>query len=366
MKLDNQCFKIDDARIAAVRRGVMTVEALALLLRPFDWLFQFKDTIYLFTQDQYYASQQLLSDYSMSHTTFNQILNQLPLNIDQKDNKYLQRIKKDSIQCSKCKYNGYKTRVRQIINKYPQLLQRYKLSVDKEEAIASYPAHKSNIVSKAQYILPQFFYIKQYKRQPCLDCVQKHISMAYIKGCEAQKGYPHHLAMAVANLQQAYQECPEDIQFLREHIMFCIAKTIKDKKAFIPIQNIITLIQLARSTTKIAEANIKNDTDSQYQLLLSQKNIEQLQKLDVITKAKLSVQIEKLIAIINSDKDNLSVLFQGQASVIEDMLLPVSKDISNILRNRRLIFKLVPHLIKDTEYNYTDILNALRKKNQNA
>jgi hypothetical protein len=38
----------------------MSLQALVLSIRPKDWLFLHKDTIYTLTEDEYYASQQLV------------------------------------------------------------------------------------------------------------------------------------------------------------------------------------------------------------------------------------------------------------------------------------------------------------------
>ncbi len=47
-------------------------------------------------------------------------------------------------------------------------------------------------------------------RETCLFCVSKHISQAIVLVCEAGKGYPYHLWIAVGHLAEAEDECMND------------------------------------------------------------------------------------------------------------------------------------------------------------
>ena len=367
MKLDVECFKLQDPRIRAVQKGRMSLQALTLSIRPKDWLFQYKDTIYTLTQDQYYASQQLREQYYLSKDKFQEVMDKLPLAVSQKDNKQLYSIKQKRIGCSNCKYNSYKTRVKQILSNYPSVLEQLHLLNRRYLEARTYPRYTSTIVSKITSLLPTFFAVQEYTRTPCLDCVTKHIGMAYIKGCEAQKGYPQHLVLAIANLQEAYQECPSDMQFLKQNLMFCIGKSIRQKKAFVPLNNLLNLISLARNTTKIEQANISNVQDTAYQLVFSQQHKQFLLELDIISKMQLLREVQKVVDIIYADTiEQRSIKFQGQSGVLQDMFLPYSKDISNILRNRRLIFKYTPELMQNTQYDFKDLKQWLSKVNKSS
>lgn len=359
MLLDSECFKLQDSRIKAVQSGRMSVQALALSIQPRDWLFQYKNSIYTLTEDQYYAMQQLQQSVHLSKEVFQRLLQDLPLNVSQQDNKKLLQIKQKKVNCSTCKYNSYKTKVKNIISSYPFIVESYGIK-QKVNAIRPYPFQTAEVKSKISLIAPKFFTATQYDRTPCLDCVTKHIGMAYIKGCQSQKGYPQHLILSIANLQEAYEECPKDAQFLRQNLMFCISKSIRQHKAFVPFSNLINLVQIARHTTVNAEANIANQQDTQYALILNQTDKQTLRQLDLISKMRCIQEVQKAIDIVYSDVSQLSIKFQGQMGVLQDTILPYSKNISNILRNRRLIFKYAPQMMRNTQYDCKDILTALK------
>lgn len=46
--------------------------------------------------------------------------------------------------------------------------------------------------------------------------------------------------------------------------------------------------------------------------------------------------------------------------VIADMLLPFSPQVSNMLRNRRLMFKACPDLVRNTCYDCKDLVAAMK------
>lgn len=45
---------------------------------------------------------------------------------------------------------------------------------------------------------------------------------------------------------------------------------------------------------------------------------------------------------------------------LADMILPFSVKVSNLLRNRRLMFKACPELVRQTEYDCKDLQEALK------
>lgn len=363
MKLDAECFKLQDPRIQAVEKGRLSVQALIKSIQFGDWLIQYKNTVYALTQDEYYAAQQLKPQFILTKELFQTFLESFEqYSLSQQDIITLRKIKQQKKGCSTCKYNSFKTRVRNILRKYPDIQKNlFKGTfLQPQIKLRQYPNTKAVLQSKISKIIPSFFSVQQYKMEPCLDCVEKHLCMAYRKGCQAEKGYPEHLVFAVADLQNAYQECPSDMAFLKEHLMFCIGKTIKDGKAFIPIQNLLYLINLARRTTASIEANVKNQQNSQYALDFDQNTIKILQELDILSKMTLIKEVKILIDIIYKDNKLLEQEFQGQMGILEDAILQYSIAAGNVLRNRRLLFKYAPQMIRNTQYDCKDLLKFLQ------
>ena len=359
MLLDNQVFKLKDPRISVVMRGSMTVQTLANLILPGDCIILYKDTIYALTQDQYYAAQQLIPERVLSQPQFQTLLKEDLSFLSSDDLKTVQKIKKYKSNCSRCQYNTFKNQLLTILKRYPDKAKEYKLIQNIPE-IKPYPETTGTIISKVSKLFPRFFSEMKYERKPCLDCVQKHVGQAYQKGCQVSQGYPEHFNLAVANLQQAYEQSPEDCQSLRELLMFCIGKSIKEHKPFIPLGSLQYLIQLSRAQTQQITANDTNKADDDFALELNQDVCNQLKEIPISVKPELLKQLARIIDIEYSEEDKqTSIEYQGCLANLANDLLPFSKTASNILRNRRIMFKVSPQLTRDTQYDCKDFIKAI-------
>lgn len=368
MNIDSQVLKLKDSRIEAVLHGRLALQNLVFTIHPGDWLILYKNTIYTLTEDQYYASQGIVSKQILSKQQFEKILQQPFEDFSDIDKVELKYIKDHKNNCSFCKYNRFKAKLLQILKKYPDKLKKYKLLAQIPQ-VKQYPAVKDTIVSKVSKIFPIFFQRAQYTRKPCLDCVQKHlaqattlIGQAYIKGCQTLQGYPEHLDLAIANLQQAYEECPKDCQQLRETLMFCIGKSKKQNKLFVPIDALLYLIQIARNSTSIDEALDNNQINESFALQLNTQCKAELAKIPIPTKAILIKKLNQIIALQYSEPDKYtSFKYQGLMANLADQLVNFSVEAANILRNRRLLFKASVQLTRDSEYDCKDFIAALKE-----
>ena len=358
IKIDPEVFKLKEARIAAVAGGRLSHERLVYTIRPGDWIVLYGDTVYALTDYEYYAAQAMAASRILRKDEFEAILSE-DLNVSDKDKEQIAYIREHKKNCSTCRYNTFKATLLKVLRKYPELVSKYKLE-DQIPEFPDYPETKSPVKPKVSKIFPKFFQVEPYERKPCLDCVEKHISMAYIKGCESLQGYPEHLPLAVANLEEAYEECPKDCPELRDLILFCIGKTKKDGKAFIPVDNLLYVIEMARQETQQEEALDENEADQNFALELSQDMQKELFNLPVIVKAEVIKQLDKLLKLLYNDSSkNLSSLYQGYMGNIADSLVAYCPDVSNVMRNRRLIFKAAPELVMNTEYDCKDVKRAM-------
>ena len=69
---------------------------------------------------------------------------------------------------------------------------------------------------------------------------------------------------------------------------------------------------------------------------------QELSDIPVLKKLDIMNELKSLIALEYSNKDHLSVKYQGYMGSLADMILPFSVKVSNLLRNRRLMFKACP------------------------
>ena len=366
-KIDNQVFKLKDARVTALSRGRLSTQQLANMIRPGDCII-FKDgTIYALTEAEYYAAQRTRVPTTLTKEQFQDILNWPEKDFSQQDYRKIQDIKKRKAKCSTCQYNTYKSRVLNIVGHHPQLLQRI-IKQDIDPVVPAYPQTTAPVRSKVSKVFPHFFGKTEYGRKPCLDCVQKHVSVArswellnqaYVKGCQTLQGYPEHFALALANMEEAFEECPKDCEELRDIIMFCIGKSKKENQLFLPIENILYIIQLARAETSTEEALDQNQPDEAFALQLSAQMKQDLYALPITMKARLLGILEKLLEVEYVGGTQQRVLYQGHLATLADMLVNVCPAVSNVLRNRRLMFKAAPQLVQNTEYDCKDVKEAL-------
>lgn len=359
IQVDNEVFKVKDSRVTALSAARLPVQQFLHTIRPGDWFIFFDGTIYALTETEYYAAQRKEQIQVLTKDQFEHVFT-LPANLfKEADTKQLQFIESRKGKCSKCQYNAYKNRVLNIIRKYPDVLSKLGITQAIKD-VPAYPQTKGELQTKVSRVFPRFFGDYNYERKSCLDCVQKHVSMAYIKACETKQGYPEHFPMAMANLQEAFEECPKDCEPLRDFIMFCIGKSRKQNEAFIPLGNLLYLIDIARNETATLEALDENEADEAFSLQLSEDMKERLAAIPITVKAKILGEVEKLLRVeYDAKAEHQSNIFMGLLGSIADIILPFSQGTSNVLRNRRLMFKAAPQLVCNTEYDNRDLKEAL-------
>lgn len=104
----------------------------------------------------------------------------------------------------------------------------------------------------------------------------------------------------------------------------------------------------------------KNKADQSFDLQLDQQMKQELAEIPVLKKLDIMNELKALIALEYSNKDHISVKYQGYMGSLADMILPFSVKVSNLLRNRRLMFKACPQLVRQTEYDCKDLQEALK------
>ena len=357
--VDNQVFKFQDSRVAALASGRLSVQQFVHTIFPGDWFIMLGNTVYALTEDEYYAAQRVITEAVLTKEQFQEVLKNAEQLFQGKDLEEVITVRGRKAHCSKCQYNSYKQQVSRIVKRYPALSEKYQLSPTKEQ-VAVYPKTTGEFEIKVSKLFPKFFNEEPYERNSCLDCVEKHVSMAYVKACESEQGYSEHLVLAIANLEEAFEESPKDCEHLRELLMFCIAKSKSELKCFVPIGTLLYLIEVARRETQDSAALDQNQPAQDFALELSEQMKEDLKNLPVLVKAPILKDLEKLLSVEYSEKyEHREQLYQGLLGNIADNLVAYCPAVSNVLRNRRLMFKAAPTLVCNTEYDCKDLKEAL-------
>lgn len=365
LEIDQSVFNLRDHRVQLLQNGKLTATAFAFTIRPYDWLTIINNTIYALSQTQYYALIPMQPAVQLSKDLFQEYLNK-ELDISQEDKQLIADIRQKKKNCSTCRYKAYKKKLTAILYKY----QKYKkqLGITVQAHLASfdtYPQVITQIPDTVSTLHPHLFQSISYQRTPCFDCVQKHVGMAYVKGTEVATGYPQHFMLCLANLQQAYQECPPECIELKHTLLFCIAKSKKDNKPFIPVKVLAGLIDVFRSNSHSDIALLQNKPAEDVALELTQKNIADLNSIPITTKIEIAKVLQGLFKItaqqnIDQNREQKDI-WAGKMVQLADQLLPFSEQVANIIRNRRLLFKAAPSLCIGTPYSCQDIYDAFRK-----
>lgn len=366
LKIDNTVFALKDQRVQALLKGKMTTQFFLYTLKSDDYLVFLDGTIYALSQIQYYAMAPIIPAKQLTKQQFQSILAMDLSDLSQLDKKAVQSIKQAKDSCSSCRYKAFKNKLGILLSKYPKYKVLLGQSIDAHILErAQYPQTKYQIPSKISKMHPHLFQPITYDRAPCFDCVQKHVGMAYVKGTQVATGYPEHFMLCLANLQEAYQECPHECQELKQTLMFCIAKSKLDKKPFVPVKILAGLIDIFRRNSTSQVALLQNKPTEDVSLQLSQENKEQLYGIPVTTKIEIAKVLQGLFKITaqqNIDQNRQQKdIWAGKMVQLADQLLPFSDQVANIVRNRRLLFKAAPSLSIGTPYSCQDIYEALKK-----
>ena len=359
ISVDPQVYKLKDSRVTKLKQNRITIDQFLLCIRFFDWFMVLNNTIYAMSQSQYYSyyAPKLQQPRLISLSQLNDALDQ---QITAQDKHQLANIKNKLIGCSTCTFKKYADKATAIVKKYPELVSKYRLQIYKP-ILFKYPEVTQPIIQKISKIYPINYSLIKYTRKPCFDCVGKHLGSAYIKAIQVIQGYTQHNVLSLADLQQAYQECPAQCTQLRNLIRLCISKSIRDGIIFIPLQLLARQLQKAKQTVVSDSIAFEQNKPAQQliiQLDAADKDI--LRNIQFSVKQHLAYEIDQLITTIQSSSQNIKLLWSGYMARIAQLLMPYSTRLSQIVRNRRLLFKQMPQATIGTQFNCSDILNQIR------
>lgn len=382
IKLSNELFKFKTDKINRLRSGKLSVEAFVLTLSPNDPYMLIKDTVYALTEAEFTNIHGIDGHYIISDNTLDFICNKADLTkLTKKDQDFISFVKKDTQNCPTCRKRRYKDAIINIIKKYNIELPE-KLSMDdfKESAeIPQYPETTGKIEPMVSNLMRDLYSRPKMPRRPCIDCVEKHISQAWILGNEAIMGYPEHIALVLGHLAEAWEETPIEMEELRRTIEFCMAKTNATRKPFVALDSLLRLINRERAAMQLSGPGRMDETnaDADYidtNLDITDDIIAEIQNLDDELREHMKNECNRIDFILEVENQPLPqgteaspsketcVAWEGSMSCLADSCASVAPLTANMLRNRRLMFCSAPDLAKKSGYNLDDLYKALTQK----
>lgn len=348
LKLDNDVLKLKDPRITLVKQGKMPLQTLVKTIDMQDWLILLNGTVYTLSPIQYMAIQNPQTILTMDRVQFQQAVHgRYRDQLNAQDNAKFDKVAAQIKRCSVCTYKRYKAQVEKLLLQ-KGLLAKSQLVLNK---VRPYPEYTDQIQNKVTNIRSIQYQPDSVQRTPCLDCVRKHLGQARILSTQAIMGYPQHYILALSHLQQAYDEAPVQAKQLKQLLLYCIAKSVQDRIAFVPLGCLLRQVQLYAATlpaqdialnpNKLQESLALDFSPQQQMLLRSISGAFRDKVLNLLVEQSKTIQQYKIKATTE-----LSAQWAGIMATLSQQLSCIDNGIGSILRNRRLLFKSQPDLIE--------------------
>lgn len=362
-------FKLKDPKVQQLRTGKLSVKGFSLLVAPSDPYVLIGDTIYALTEQEYYALRAVLPLNVLTEQAFHYVLNMEDLSfMQEQDRAFIDKVKKDMPNCTACKYKRYKDEVYKLIKKYgiqlPPDIAKGLTAQDNPDR-GEYPETTGEVAPAVFALTDHMYHVEMPTRKPCIDCVEKHLSQAYVLSKEFLQGYPEYISLVVGHLGEAIEELPKEFSAFKDTLEFCLAKTNYDRVPFVPINLLIPHINMSREALKqsIGEQQDVDASNTLFELDLTDDAKTELKKVEgtlarrfvsaCISADNFTLRVEK----VPSDVNRIS--WEGAMACAADLVASIAPSVSNIIRNRRLMFHVNPVLCKQSGYMLKDIVKVL-------
>jgi len=366
IKLSPELFRMHDPKVEALLKAKFPVDVFAAAILPTDPYALVGDTVYPLTECEYYALRSVVPMQENSEAAFDRIVRMEDLSfMRESDVKFVEEVRKSMDHCTSCTLKRYK-------NEMWKLAKKYNVEIPgelKEPApLPPYPRVDGEITPVVSRLVEGVYRLPPMKRKECIDCVEKHLGQAYVLACESRMGYGEYIAGVMGHLGEAFDELPEGFDGLKATIQLCLAKTAKERRAYVPLYAITPLLEAARDTLKLSLAeqqDIRSDSNTENMPMdLDGMCCKSLSSLGDGMKDTLRSLLEKADKIVLEYKKgpspDLRVEWEGLMGNAADILSPIAPEAANILRNRRLMFTANPGLSADAEYTCADFREHLR------
>lgn len=366
-KIDTEVLKLKDPKVRSLLSAKLSVEAFALLTRPGDPYVLVGDTIYALTEDEFYALQSLLPQSELSEKAFRHVMSMDDVSfMSNADAATVAGIKKALPNCPSCKYRKYRDQVLQLVKKYGIEIPTAVDDTQRVQPLRQYPETDGVIQSKVTGLLSHMYDVPALTRKPCMDCVEKHVSQAWVLANEARQGYPEYVSLVVGHLGEALNELPKELTAVAATLTYCLARTNYTRRPFVPAGLILPLLQAGRKELALDAVEPADDKmpaeNSLMQLDLDETTLGELAGLPADVASYILGRCDatdKIIPRVENSGDLASLEWEGAMGEVADWLAQHVPTAANVLRARRLMFKDDPRLARQAGYALDDLKLAL-------
>lgn len=363
LKLHDDCFKVKDPRIANILQGNMSVELFAASITANDPFVLIHDTIYVMTEQEYYATRPIYPIHNQIDHMFNYVMRMEDLSrFNEKDQALIKHVKKEYPTCPSCRMKRFRREIYALAlrNGIESELQDCLVSVNN---LPKYPEVSGEIKPNVTALLPDLHKVPEIKRKGCIACVEKHLSQAYILANEALMGYPEHIILMCGHLNEAISELPDEAFGMKQTLEFCAAKTIETGVPLMPLWAILAQIRFVQRWQKDKNADQLDDVMTELGLDYTDEMRQELAALTPKVRTDTARKLLSIFAIADTfakfHTEELRFQFSGELANLAERLAQMAPKFVNMLRDRRITFVAAPDLMVEAGYDFKDVVKDL-------
>ena len=363
LKLHDDCFKVKDPRIANILQGNMSVELFAASITANDPFVLIHDTIYVMTEQEYYATRPIYPIHNQIDHMFNYVMRMEDLSrFSEKDQALIKHVKKEYPTCPSCRMKRFRREIYALAlrNGIESELQDCLVSVNN---LPKYPEVTGEIKPNVTALLPDLHNVPDIKRKGCIACVEKHLSQAYILANEALMGYPEHIILMCGHLNEAISELPDEAFGMKQTLEFCAAKTIETGVPLMPLWAILAQIRFVQRWQKDKNADQLDDAMTELGLDYTDEMRQELAALTPKVRTDTARKLLSIFAIADTfakfHTEELRFQFSGELANLAERLAQMAPKFVNMLRDRRITFVAAPDLMVEASYDFKDVVKDL-------
>lgn len=348
LNVDKAVFNLKDKKVEALRHAGMSLEAFALLIRPEDPYILIGNTIYAYTEQEFYAIRAVMPMTELSDAMFDYVINLEDTGyMAASDRAFLEDVRKKAEKCTACQYKRYKNEVLGIVKKYGIELPE-DIGKDIHPMPGEYPETTGHVPPLVFAMLDHMYSVPTMQRKACMDCVEKHMAQAYVLSRECAQGYPEHITYVIGHLCEAIDELPKELIQLKQTLEFCLAKTNYERRPFVPLGALVGHLHIGRMNNKHETDDAVPVPNPNFELDMTDAMAAELEKLP----EELSKRLYAICTDIDDKftlevRNSENVVWKGRMACAADAIADFAPLTANMIRARRLVYGAAPELMAE-------------------
>lgn len=351
LNISPECLKLRLPDVERLRHGTISVEAFVLSRPSVSPFVMVGDTLHAMTRTEYYA---LHGSRALGHDDAELALRTI-VGLDEaavdalepEDAETAREIRLKSGSCPSCAYKRYRSQAVSIALRHGLVTE-----ASQRPEIPPYPETSAPVTPVVSLLLSDIYRTAIPEHLPCLLCVEKHLSQAYVLGCESRLGYPAHISMMIGHLGEAIAETPRELSGLMRSIELCLAVTAFTREAFLPLDTILPLLHEAMEASRAAGQVAGSDDGSEMAVELDEECEKELDRAPFETLWGL----ERLSGVeIAPGTPDFGPKWVGLMASTADFASATCPKVANVIRNRRLMFFALPETAIEAGFGLDDV-----------